>query len=178
MFLKRWLRRQYIPRLMKTIGAKDVVRVTGELSEMLQQDVNLANFLVKREIESRRKNGQVVNPIEVERERQRLIQKFQTQGERFVKLLERPDLFKYEIAIDVTNEAIDKGVLSQNLLAALQVAPQFQDIIVPQIFDVMGLPIPKVSPQQQQQQQQGPPPAGGPQQNPQRQVTTANTLGG
>ena len=177
MFLQRWITRQYIPKLMKTVKIGDIVRVSGSIDEMAQVNTNLANMLVKQELIKRLEARKMFDPAEVERVRQSLIEKLGKQGDKFVKLLQTPDMMQFEVQVDITNESVDKGVLAQNLITALQAAPQLQGIIIPQIFDVMGLNIPAQLPVQQPGANGGLNTPASPQgQSGQGQVMDANTM--
>jgi len=58
---------------------------------------------------------------------------------RYVKLKDSINFTEFDAQVFITNEEIDKGVLAQNLLGVLQVAPQFQEQTTKQLFDIMGL---------------------------------------
>lgn len=140
MFLQRWLKRHGLPIIAKTLKKKDIVRMTGDVQELEKLDNNIANGLLKKKITEVMEAGGILDEQQVAQEKQRIMDELAKQGEdRFIKLLQDPDFTYYDVQVYVTNEEIDKGVLVQNLLGSLQLAPEYRDVILPQIFDVMGI---------------------------------------
>lgn len=146
MFLQRWLTRHFIPKIAETITKGDIVRMTGSVEELRNMDSVVANTLVKQKVDELMANGQIPNPQDVMKERDRVKEKLAGTGEsRYVEIMKKPDFSMYDVAIDITNEEIDKGVLVQNLLQALNIAGAVPDSginmkeIIGNIFDIMGL---------------------------------------
>lgn len=184
--LQRWIKRQVLPIMMKNIKAGDVIRLTGDVSFIREIDEMVANAYVYKAMSDSLNAGEPFDPASAELERQSMIEQLRGQGEeRFTeateKVLRGMDVSYYDVQVYVTNEEIDKGVLTQNLLTALQLAPQYQEQIMQEVFDVMGLNLKQPKQQMQQMiQAQGAPQgmAQSPSQNPQSLVTEANTLNG
>lgn len=185
MFLQRWLGRHGMPTIFKNITKGDIIAMALEDDELLAWDEALVHSALYEEMNRVISQGALINPQEVEAEKQRLMAKLKNAGpERFVKLLHNLDFTEYDVAIDITNESIDKGVITQNLIQALTAAPEYRDSILPQLFDVMGLTFEKPSappaPIQQNGQPAGqgaqPTPANPQTQNPVLALGRANTL--
>lgn len=140
MFLQRWLERHAMPTIFKNITKGDLIAMALEDDELLAWDENLVNQALYAEMNRVISSGALINPQEVEMEKQRLMEKMKSAGpERFVTLLHNLDITEYAVAVDITNESIDKGVITTNLLQALTAAPEYRDAILPQLFDMMGL---------------------------------------
>ena len=140
MFLERWLTRHAIPIMMKNVTRGDIVRITGEPDELRIFDERVVNSMVFNELDRRVKIGQLFNPEEIPQIQQRMLQEMQDMGDgRYTKLVEDIDFTKYDVAIDITNEKMNKSVLAQNLVTVLQAAPEFRDIILQYLMDTMGL---------------------------------------
>lgn len=146
LFLQRWLKRHYLPKLARTLKKGDIARMSGETDEMKNFDTLLANGLIKARVDEMQAEGQVPTVEMVAREKERVLARLKAQGsERFVEIMKKPDMTAYDVAIDITNEEIDKGVLVQNLMQAMQIAATVPDAgidiaaIVGQVLDVMGL---------------------------------------
>ncbi len=199
MFLQRWLTRHYLPKLARTLTKGDMVRMSGEIDETRNFDQTVANGLVKRRVDEMLAQGEVPSPAMVESERARILARMASNGpDRYVELMKSPDMTEYDVAIDITNEEIDKGVLVQNLMQAMTIAGTIPDsgvdigAIIGQVFDVMGLdssnvmkksPAPPTPPQQGQPAQMPPnsqspsEPQGPAEANTLQKITTsANTL--
>lgn len=140
MFLQRWIKRHVLPELMKTLSQGDVLTVSGEKEDVRAIDERVINEMLYKEVRKMNKKGFLVSAAEIERERAKLQEKFQRMGnDRYVKILKKIDPSEFDTQVFVTNEEFDKGVMSQNLTSILQVAPEFKDVILKQIFDLMGL---------------------------------------
>lgn len=165
MFLKRFLRRHALPVIMENVNQGDIIRLTGELADLQVWDNMCANWILVQKVEEANKNGIRLNPQQVLAEKQRIIQEWQHQGKnRYTELVKMIDVTLYDIDILITNEEIDTNVIANNLLSALKIAPQYQDQIMKQLFDIMGLNFQPISNAQMQNNAsagQGNAPAGG-----------------
>lgn len=140
MFLQRWLQRHAMPTIFKNISKGDLISMALEPEELLAWDEAIVNKAVYEAISNKLNNGILVDPDEVILEQQRMLEKLKNAGsERFVNLLDDLDFLEYEVAVDITNESVDKGVIATNLLQALTAAPEYRESILPQLFDMMGL---------------------------------------
>jgi hypothetical protein len=151
MFLQRWIMRHAMPILMKKVKPGDIIRITDDTDELRAWDECVVNKKLADEVDKMSKNGQYIDPAQVEVERQRLMMQLSRSGEhRFVIMEDTVDPTEYDVQVYITNEEIDKGVLTNNLLTALKLAPQYADQIMQQVFDIMGLDF---APSQSQPQQ-------------------------
>lgn len=142
MGLQRWLKQQILPNMFKNMRKGEVLRLSGEPAEIRELDEMVVNQLLFKAIEKMDKQGKIVDPESVARERQKLEEKLKNMGkDRFMKLKSDFDPGDYDVQVFVTNEEMDKAVLANNLTQVLQVAPEFKDVIISQIFDLMGLDV-------------------------------------
>jgi len=146
MFLQRWLKRHYIPKLGQTVSKKDVIAITGTPEETQDFDSKIANKLMMEKLQEAQTMNLNVDPVKVRREVDRIKAKMKARGsERFVQLMKMPETTDYEVQVFITNEEIDKSVLVQNLISVLQTVPQIEGLnidtstIAMSIFDAMGL---------------------------------------
>lgn len=185
MFLQRWLKRHVVPILQKGLTKGEVYRLTGEPNDLSVLDECHIDTQLAKMLEAANQRGIPLDPQNVMMTRDAVLQGIRQSGaDRFVKYDKEVNLTDYDVQVYITNEEMDKGVLTQNLLAALKLAPQYADQIVRYVFDAMGLDTISLDKPQAPQQMmgQGTPmgaPTGGPMpmgQNPQSQVTEANTI--
>lgn len=175
MFLQRWIKNQAMPIIFKNLKKGDVVRYYPE--DVAAYDAYVVNQELYGQLEKIHNAGFFISPEQVLMEQKRAMAKLQAQGDtRLMTYDDIQDITHYDVEVEITNEGFDKGVFSQNLLTALQAVPEYRGQILEQLFDVMGL---QFDPNQQSQQpgqpgQQQPPAAVGTQ-NPNQQVTQANT---
>jgi len=145
-FIQRWMKRHALPLIMKQTSRGDIIRITGSTEELREYDERIVNEIIFQEIEKLDKKGKFVSADEIEAMRGEMLEKFQKMGEdRFVEMKDKIDYAEYDVQVFVTNEEIDKSVLVQNLLSVMQLIPATPglqidpNVVVQQIFDVMGL---------------------------------------
>lgn len=187
-FLERWVRRQALPIVLGSYKVGEMVRMEIDPDELRKLDEHQINSQLVDQVNQIHESGGFVDPEQVNQERMRGLSSLQAMGsDRYLKLEETFKDIDFDVQVFVTNEKIDKGVLSQNLLTAIQFAPEYKDQILQAAFDLWGVDI-KMNAQQQLPQGQpgmpgqgmpGMPPQGMPQvptQNPQAVMTQANTM--
>ncbi len=172
-FIKRYLERHAMPVIMKNLKKEDVIRVTGDIEILRSLDEAIVNKMVYDKLEEMK--GEFLDVNEVMEERQRALDKLaSTKAYRYYEYLSEINPTDYDVTIEINGEEVDKGVLSQNLLTAMQLAPQYQDILLKKIFEIMGLDATQIDKKQQAPQL----PQGGqpniPTQNPAQAFTQAN----
>lgn len=170
MFLARWLRNQSMPIIFDNLTLGEVIRYYPD--DVQAYDEYTVNKILAEQLNMINQAQLPVDPMQVIMEQQRAIASLSAQGEtRTMTYDEAVDITEYDVEILVTNETVDTGVLQQNLLTALQAAPEYRQVILGELFDRMGLKVPPL-PQMQPQMQ---PPTKMGEQNPQEQMTQANT---
>lgn len=183
MFLQRWVKRQYLPLVLPTVKKDEYISIFADSAELRDLVTKIANKVVAEEVNRMNAMGVVVNPQEIYDERDRIVAQLQANKELFVAVKDKigVDDDEVDVSVQVTNEDMDKGIMLQNLLTALQLAPEYKEGILRTIFDSMGMDMPAIEnrPQMQplQPEQQGMEQPGMPQiptQNPQEQFTQAN----
>jgi len=139
-FLRRWIKRHALPILMRNLTPGEIVRITGSPEEIRELDERIVDYFVYKELDKMTKAGFAVNLEEVENERIKALDKLRKLGkDRYIEIINSIDVTDYDVEISITNENIDKSLLANNLIKAMEIAPQFQDILVEKVFDLMGL---------------------------------------
>ena len=64
--------------------------------------------------------------------------------DRFSKLGKKIDLTKYDVEIYVGDEEFDSSVAANNLVNILKVVPEYRNVIVKELFDLMGMDSSKI----------------------------------
>lgn len=180
-FLERVVEGHVLQIISKNIKKGDIIRLTGDPDDLREYDERVVNELLYKSLEEVKKHNDsqaekiFIDPAQIELERQRLTAQLRNMGsERYTKLMEDIDWTEYDVKVFVTNEEFDKAVMVQNLVAALQYAPEFKEQIIQATFDLMGLDFKpsQMPPQMAGAQQVGGAPQG---QNMQQIMTQANT---
>lgn len=185
-FLERWMDRHYLPMVAKDLTAGEIVRIAASEENFKDLVDRVVLYKAQDALETSFAQGYVPSPQELQTAMQEASLKLR-KGHLFIKLVEDCMAKGLYSRFVVGNEEIDVNVTIQNLISMLSAAPQYQDAITKEVFDLMGLAQPPLPPQPQQQPQGAPgglqapiaTPQGGSQIAPQqlqRLVTGANTL--
>ena len=155
-FLERWMNRHAIKIIAKTIGEGDCVRFTDEDGSFQQIIERVVSYEANEKLEKMYADGYIPTVETITRELQSAEQRIKTQKGIFVKLLEDLITDNVDTKVFITNEELDTGVMINNLIQTLQIAPEYKDQTIKEIFDLMGLPEPRINkPNPLQAPQQG-----------------------
>jgi hypothetical protein len=138
MFLERWVMRHAMPVILKALKRETVVRYYPQSLEAY--DNQLVNQQLYDQVNVIHQAGGFVDPAQVIQEQQRALAQLQASGDqRFIHVLDPLEITDYDVDVQITNEDFDKGVLMQNLISALQAAPEYKKPILDELFDLMGI---------------------------------------
>lgn len=140
LFLQRWIKNHVMPIIVKNLTKGDIIRITGEVDDIRKYDEAIVNKVIADQINELTGQGALLDPAEIEAERQRLLAKANADGEdRFQRFSKSFNPTDFDAQVFITNEEFDKGVMIQNLISMLQISPELKDFVVPQAMDLMGL---------------------------------------
>ncbi len=167
--LERWIENQFFPLVAQTLTIGDLIRMHCTEEQLKELDEQNVNKLMYEQLAAIQEAGLFVDPNQAQMEIQRALAQLKSHGtDRYVELLQDIDLFNYDVKVYVTNEGIDKSVISSQLGTAMQVAGSLgmMDLVITLMkeqFDLMGLdssniklPQQPMAPGQNQQQQMNP----------------------
>lgn len=157
-FLERWMDRHALPIIAKELTVGQLVRISGDedgFDDLVEQVVM---YKAQDALDESFKKGYLPLPMEMQMEIQNATQKLK-KGDLFLKLTKSVIASELETQMVVTNEEMDVSVTVQNLISLAQLAPQYNEQIVQQAADLMGLP-PFKTPSQPVMPQQGQMPQG------------------
>ena len=160
-FLERWLKRHAIPILNKTTSVGEIIRMTGDIDELKTLDIYLVNYFASKAIDKGIKEGKIYDEIQIAKELENAVKKLRNTGrERYIEIIRDIDLTEYDILVFTDEQKLDVGVMVNNLINILKIAPEYRDPTVRRIFDIMGLDVnqlenEKLANPQQQQPEQG-----------------------
>jgi hypothetical protein len=162
-FLQRWMDRHALPIIADTIKVGDLVRLTGDDEKYKALVERIVANMADEKLNELKAQGIDPNPQEVQAEMQKQVEMLSKKQDLFVKLTQKIVANNLDSVFYVTNENGDTNVTVTNLINMLKLTPNYSDDITKQIYDLLGLDMPK--PNQQPMQQQ--PQQGGEQMNPQ-----------
>lgn len=172
-FLTRVFNNHGLPIMQEMLTEGDIVELSGSPEELAQYDNDIINCLAKQQLEKEIKAGKRFNPEQVFEEIEKAKKKFKRLGKDRYATLGKIDLTKYKVTIYVGDEQFDPEVLANNLANMLKVVPQYQDVIIKELFDLMGMDSTKIPDRAPMPPAKGGQPIA--QQNAQQVYTEANT---
>ena len=176
MFLKRWIDNHALPIIAKNTKIKDIIRVDGGDDKLRAVFERIVSWYAIEEMEKRAENGIIPSEQELVKALSMAEDKLRKKNDLFIEIVDEIIKDHIDTEIYFTNEEMDIGVITQRLMSAMQIAPQYASVIIPQVFDLMGLAIPSLPPQQPMSLQGTPARQPSPQ-NAGQAVTPAITMG-
>lgn len=156
MFFQRWMDRHALKTIVKTINIGDILRFTSDDSHFKELVEKVAIVRAKESLLDLYAEGKVPSESEIIR----AVTSFgdSLKGEMLVNVVRNVVAESLDTQFFVTSEDLDTTVTVQNIMSMLQtVPPQYQDSMIRQVFDLMGLPFPRplkeISNNMQQQNQ-------------------------
>lgn len=148
-FLERWMDRHALPIIAGTIKTGDLVRLSGDDEKYRQIIERVVSNMAQEKLDELYEKGIVPSQQQVDNEIQNQMELLSKRPDMFVKLTQKIISEQLGTRFYVTNEDLDTTVTVQNLISMLNLAPEYKDATVKQIYDLMGLPQPKANPQPQ-----------------------------
>jgi hypothetical protein len=173
-FLERWIDRHALKIMVKGLKMGDIVRISG--------DDEKYKALVEQIVANKAREALDTFPgvpteMDLQNEMQNQMEMLLKRKDLFVKLTQKVIASQLDTRVYVTNEDLDTTVTVQNLISMLNIAPEYKDSTVNQIYDLMGLPRPKkMQPQMPPEALQGSPQQGMPQGGQSLQSITTNAV--
>lgn len=148
-FVERWMDKHALPIWSESVSIGDVVRISGDaLDEVVERVVATKATEI---LEEMRAQNLVPSKQAFEDANKQAADILKKKGSLFIKLLQEIIAKNVETRVYMTNEKLDVPVTVQNLLTLLQVAPEYRDDTVKEVFDLLGLRRPS-TPQQMPQE--------------------------
>lgn len=143
-FLERWIDRHALPIIAKTIKTGDIVRLSAD-DDMFENLINrIALNMVAEELKS---NSVVPSEEELLMEVEKTKQMLKTKPHVFIEHVQELVASGLDTRVKITNEDLDTSVTVQNLITMMQIAPEYRDEMIKQIYDLLGLGKPKLKAQ-------------------------------
>lgn len=142
-FLERWIDRHALPIIAKTIGVGDTFRIMTDEESFKKLAETIA---VNEAIAELDRKGIIPTDEEMLAEIEKFTKKLMAQPAVFLKAMRTVVASEVDAKAQITNESIDTTVTVNNLLQMLQIAPEYKDSIVKDVYDLLGLGMPKKVP--------------------------------
>jgi hypothetical protein len=139
-FIERWIDRHALPIIAKTVKAGDVFRIMTNEETFKQLAESIA---VNEAIEEMNRTGIIPTDEELIKEIESYRDKLLKQPSVFMKTVREIMISEVDAQVMVTNEQVDTTVKVNQLIQMLQLAPEYRDSMVKDVYDLLGLGQPK-----------------------------------
>jgi len=140
LFLERWIDRQALPIIAKTVGKGDVFKLSAGDEKWKKLTESIA---INRAIDALNNGDVFPTRDEFMAEIQKEYERLQSRPQIFVKAIQTIMADAVDTKVHVTNEDLDTAVTIQNLINLMPMAPEYRDSMLRQTFDLMGLTVKK-----------------------------------
>lgn len=140
-FLERWIQRHLLPRLAKIMSKKDLLRITNDDDKFKAIAEKVVNFYT---IESLNNSQELVTPEQLEAEMESAAEKVMKKDGLFFKLVQEIIAKNVDTKVFVTSEALNPNIMVRNIIDVLNLAPEYKEPLTKEIFNLMGLALPKL----------------------------------
>lgn len=178
-FIQRWMNRHALPIIAKSVDVDDIIRITDDNEKFGDIVEKISAYYANEVLEEMKKVGIYPEPAAVEQAIQDAKEQLAGRKNLFLSLVEELMTNMLETKVYMTTESGDTTVMQQNLLTLLQVAPEYREDTVSEIYNLMGLRKPRINKDMREAQllDMGvASPTGIPNESPQQIQTRAKTL--
>lgn len=147
-FIERWSDRQLLPKLASVMKKDDLLRVMSDDNKFK----DIIERVVKYYALEQMKNGQFPNsPEELEQAINSAREEIMARDGLFFNLVQDIITKNIDTKVFSTNESLNPGVVIANLLQTIQLAPEYREAVLKEVFNLMGINIPNLPKIQQPQ---------------------------
>lgn len=143
MFLQRVFDRHVIPRIAKSIKEGDILRLSADNENFSKLVDRVASYYVYGQAEMLRVRGKLATPQEISAALDQARSKLMNDQALFIETLGEIIEEGCDTKVYITNEEMDTGILTDKLINILNIAPEYRDATIRQIYDTFGLPPPE-----------------------------------
>lgn len=143
-FYQRLIDRHVLPHVADDLKCGEMVRLSGDYEEFDKIIDRVAVYLVQTQLDKEYANGKIPTEEQILSETERVKGVLRNRKDLFVNILDEIITDSIDTFVYVTNEDLDISVTIDKMTTVLQMVPEYREIIVPKIFDLMGLPKPEL----------------------------------
>lgn len=146
-FLERWCDRQSLPIMAKQLTTKKLVRMATDDEQVKEIIDRVVNYYAAEALDVYYSAGVVPSDMELQMAMDDARRRVLAKKDMFIEHLEECIADNVFTQVQITNESMDVAVTLQNIINMIGAAPQYQEPLVKEAFDLMGLgqpPAPKM----------------------------------
>lgn len=152
-FVTRWIDRHALPRWAKSVSVGEIVQISGDGLDDITEKVVAANSI--KILDDMAKAGMYPSQMAHDEAIRQSSEIIKRRGTLFLKVVQDIIAKNVQTRVYMTNEKLDVPVTVQNLLTALQLAPEYKDDIIAEVYDLLGLRRPSKRATMEQMMMQG-----------------------
>lgn len=138
-FLERWMDRHCLPIIAKHMDAESLVRFATSDDQVKDIIDNIVNHLAIEALEVHYAHGIVPTPQELQAAMDDVRRQLLSKDDFFIEVMDKAIADNLFTQVQITNESMDVAVTLQNIISLLTAAPQYQEPLLKEAFDLMGL---------------------------------------
>lgn len=150
-FYKNWLDRHGLPIIADTITQGQLVHFSNNDDEFKELVQKVVAYEAGKMLDESMAKGFIPTEASMLKQMQSAEEKVMKQKGFFAKVVHEIVADNLETEVVTDNANVDVNVMIHQLTNMLPIAPEYKDSIVNEVFDLMGLPKPKLPPQPTQQ---------------------------
>ncbi len=140
-FIERWSDRQLLPKLAKVMPKDELLRIMSDDGKFKEITERVVKYYAHENMkEGKFPNSEQEMMVAIDNAREALLKK----DGLFFKLVQDIVAKNIDTKVYATNESMNPGVVIANLLQTLQIAPEYKEPIVKEVFNLMGINIPNL----------------------------------
>lgn len=141
--LQRIFNRHIIPILFRTLKQKELRYIIGDDEKFKDFIDQLAYHFVMNKQDELKNDNIVLSEDDIMRLVDDVKTKFKTGKYIFTDMIKELKPEDYLTEVIITNETIDTAVMSDKLINAIKLAPEYKDSILKEVFSLWGLNMPQ-----------------------------------
>ena len=141
--LQRIFNRHIIPILFRTLKQKELRYIIGDDEKFKDFIDQLAYHFVMNKQDELKNDNIVLSEDDIMRLVDDVKTKFRTGKYIFTDMIKELKPEDYLTEVIITNETIDTAVMSDKLINAIKLAPEYKDSILKEVFSLWGLNMPQ-----------------------------------
>lgn len=144
LFYQRWIDRHILPHVADDLKCGTIVRMLGGTDEFEKLVERVAVYEVNRKMDEEYENGRIPTDEQILAAVEVAKKQIMARKDLFIEVIDDVITSAVDTHVYVTNEDLDISVTIDKLTTVLQMTPEYREVIVPRIFDLMGLPKPEL----------------------------------
>lgn len=139
MYIRRWVDRQVLPRLVKTWDTKHVMNLMGNDEKF---ETLLERVAIYQVTEEMMKGNRIPTEEAVLNAVEDLKDNYRKRGSLFITELKDLMISSIDTRVQTSDEDLDPAIIADKLIQMAQIAPEYKGHIIKELYNNLGLSLP------------------------------------